>query len=445
MNEELISELIKECTKIFNDIKKKNNSEINKFLDSCLNNITLLKENIISKKSFSLSELLLIISNSFFQAINQIVINSKFSKFYLNILILIKKFIEYKLFSKEKSDDIIMTIKNFYNNSKADEECYKKIIEIIQTFIFSEYFEIKYDSLCILYIIILKLFNTTNNSRNKLFKNPIRLLFTSLTDKVYKSRNSEIIKQITTFIFSWYTVIHTEEINDNNEIKKEIIGIISKNKNNILIKCLSLELLSQGFMNMQKDVKDNDNKGNTREINKFINDVILASISSNIEIIKINNSFSNDELNYLHYLKICKFLKILLFNYTINYDIIQQIIDIMNHADKMNKLFWKKILSIDLISKIISNYGLLFNLYKLQKEELIKNIFLLLNDYFDNDLGNNNDEEIKKKDIYENKIYLEGDEIIIVKNQNKREYINMINEKITILLDSLNYIIKKLI
>ena len=91
-------------------------------------------------------------------------------------------------------------------------------------------------------------------------------------------------------------------------------------------------------MNMQKDVKDNDNKGNTGEINKFINDVILASISSNIEIIKINNSFSNDELNYLHYLKICKFLKILLFNYTINYDIIQQIIDIMNHADKMNKL-----------------------------------------------------------------------------------------------------------
>ena len=439
MNEELISELIKECTKIFNDIKKKNNSEINKFLDSCLNNITLLKENIISKKSFSLSELLLIISNSFFQAINQIVINSKFSKFYLNILILIKKFIEYKLFSKEKSDDIIMTIKNFYNNSKADEECYKKIIEIIQTFIFSEYFEIKYDSLCILYIIILKLFNTTNNSRNKLFKNPIRLLFTSLTDKVYKSRNSEIIKQITTFIFSWYTGIHTEEINDNNEIKNEIIGIISKNKNNILIKCLSLELLSQGFMNMQKDVKDNDNdnKGNKGDINNFINDVILASISSNIEIIKINNSFSNDELNYLHYLKICKFLKILLFNYTINYDIIQQIIDIMNHADKMNKLFWKKILSIDLISKIISNYGLLFNLYKLQKEELIKNIFLLLNDYFDNDLGNNNDEEIKKKDIYENKIYLEGDEIIIVKNQNKREYINMINEKITILLDSL--------
>ena len=38
-SEELISELIKECTKIFNDIKKKNNSEINKFLDSCLNNI----------------------------------------------------------------------------------------------------------------------------------------------------------------------------------------------------------------------------------------------------------------------------------------------------------------------------------------------------------------------------------------------------------------------
>ena len=45
MNVDLISEFIKEYTKFFNDIKKKNNNDINKPLESCMTNLTLLKNN----------------------------------------------------------------------------------------------------------------------------------------------------------------------------------------------------------------------------------------------------------------------------------------------------------------------------------------------------------------------------------------------------------------
>ncbi len=51
MNEEFISEFIKEYTKILNEIKKKNNSEINKSLDLCLNNLTSLKGAITNKNN----------------------------------------------------------------------------------------------------------------------------------------------------------------------------------------------------------------------------------------------------------------------------------------------------------------------------------------------------------------------------------------------------------
>ena len=445
MNEDLMIEFIKECSKIINEIKRKNNNIINKSLDSFMTNLTSLKEQISSNNTNLINSLLLLSTESFCEAINHI-ITLKYSKFFYNILILLKKFIEYNLFSKEKSNDIIIIIKQFYNNQKTNEESRKKIMEIIQTYIFSEYFGINYNVLSSLYILILKEFNITNLSRNKDFKNPIRLLFTTLTDKIYKSNNLEIIAKITQFIFSWYSFSifnnkdNQESLyeNINDELKKEVKELFYKNKNNIYIQCLSLELLSQGFVNLNNNNIIID-KGND-ELNNFVKEQIINDLLFEVNIIKNNYSLSKDELIFLHYLKICKFLKILFFNYSFNYEIIQPIIEMMNdRQNEKNKIIWKSYLSYGLLSQIISNYELLVKIYLWNKEQL-KNIFLsliiFLNNIHDNILDKNN-EEYKRRNIYENKIFLEGDEIIILKEENEKIFINLINESIQNIINSL--------
>ena len=414
MNVDLISEFIKEYTKFFNDIKKKNNNDINKPLESCMTNLTLLKNNLSNKDTNSTSEILLSISNCFIEGINHI-IDLKYIKHFLNSLLLTKKLIEYNLLSKEKSNEIIIILKSFYCTNKISEECQKKIMEIIQTYIFSEYFELNFNTLSIIYILALKEFNFINNSKNKDYKNPIRLLFTTLTDKIYKSQNNNNVLQITYFIFAFYylSTSKKQEIKYdyiNEELKIEIIDILNKNKNNIYIECLSLELLSQGFNNYINELKKEKNNINisNNELNSFINSKIINTLSDNINIIKSNYSINEDELNYLHYLKICKFLKILLFNYTINnYDIIHSIIDMINEIlNSKNKIIWKLNLSYELIVQIISNYELLSKIY-IYNQEIIKNIFSIVINIFNSfdPISLYKDiEECKIRNIFENKI-----------------------------------------
>ena len=83
---------------------------------------------------------------------------------------LLKKFIEYSLFSKEKSSSLIDLLKEFYDNSKSTEECQNKVIEILQTLILSSFFELKYEALSNIYLLVLKSFNNINHSKNKDFK-----------------------------------------------------------------------------------------------------------------------------------------------------------------------------------------------------------------------------------------------------------------------------------
>ena len=100
-------------------------------------------------------------------------------------------------------------------------------MEILQTIIFSSFFEIKYEILSIIYIIILKSFNNTNQSKNKDFKNPIRLLLTTITEKIYKSNNIEVIIQITILIFSWYKLsLKKNLILQIKEIVKKMLLIL---------------------------------------------------------------------------------------------------------------------------------------------------------------------------------------------------------------------------
>ena len=231
MNEDSLFDIIKDCTKIFNEIKKKKNENLNTSLTNCLNNLNMLKENISQKNKEKIEENLLSISISFIESTKQI-IELKYTKFYLNILILIKKFIEYSIFSQEKSSNLVEILSNIYNNSKTNDECQNKVLEILQSLIFTSFFEIKFDILSNIYLLILNSFCNTNNSKNKDFKNPIRLLFTTITEKVYKSNNLEIIIQITILIFSWYklslqkkiesyTKKNSKEKSNNNEKEKE--------------------------------------------------------------------------------------------------------------------------------------------------------------------------------------------------------------------------------
>ena len=145
MNEDLVFNLIKECTKTFNEIKKKSNEELNTSLVSCLNNLNSLKENLSKNNEKEAEENLLSVSVSFIDSSRQI-IYLKYHKYFLNILVLLKKFIEYSLFSKEKSSNLIELLKEFYNNSKTTEESQNKVIEILQTLIFTSFFELKYET-----------------------------------------------------------------------------------------------------------------------------------------------------------------------------------------------------------------------------------------------------------------------------------------------------------
>jgi len=475
MNEDLVFNLIKECSKTFNEIKKKQNEELNTSLVSCLNNLNSLKENLSKNNEKEIEENLLSISVSFIESSRQI-INLKYHKHFLSILVLLKKFIEYSLFSKEKSSNLIELLKEFYNNSKSTEECQNKVIEILQTLIFTSFFELKYETLSTIYILVLKSFNNINNSKNKDFKNPIRLIFSTLTENVYNSNNFELIVRITVLIFSWYNLSlkkkkenksrkSNPDVNDvinevdnntkNNElneeleenIKEEIKSVLNQNKNNVYIQCLSLELLSQGFtiINSKKESEIKKNQFDINFLTKFIKNKIAKALIISIESIKKSSSLSEEEINYLHYLKICKLIRIIMYNYDTNYEIIQSIIDLIN--ENKNKIAWKTNLSFECFSDIITNYVLLVKIYA-GKKELINSIFTCLKEFIiyieslKEDKENKKDENIisifmKKKELDSNKIYMEGDQIEVLKDHSKKFYKKLLNDSIQNIIDSI--------
>ena len=473
MNEDLIFDLIKDCTKTFNEIKKKHNEDLNTTLVNCLNNLNSLKENLSKKSTENIDENLLSISSSFIESASQI-ITLKYNKYFLNLLILLKKFLEYNILSKEKSKNVIELLKRFYNNSKTNDECQNKVIEILQTLLFTSFFEIKFDILSSIYILILKSFNNANHSKNIDFKNPIRLILSTLTEKVYSSNNFELILQTTYLIFSWYDLslkkkmenLNKKSSNENNNLnegdnntknelnediddnlKEEINSILSQKKNNIYIQCLSLELLSQGFtiMNNSKKGEEKKDQLDMNFLDNYLKNKILKDIIISIDNIKKSNSVSEEELNYLHYLKLCRFIKIILLNYNINYDIIQSILDLI--TENKNKVTWKINLSFEFLSNIITNYELLGKIY-IYKKDLINSIFSCVKDFvtyiesLKDEKDNKKTESIistfmRKKEIDSNKIYLEGDLIEVLKEHNKKYYKHLISDCLQNMIDTL--------
>ena len=239
MNENLIFDFIKEFTKAFNELKKKNKKDLNIALVNCQNSLNSLKENIKKKNDENIEENKLSISINFIEIFKQVV-NLKYNKYYGIILNLLKKFIEYNLLSKEKSNNIIELIDHFYNKTKKNEELQLKVIEVLETLIFASFFEMKYDNLTNIYILILNYFNKINHYKNIDFKYPIRLIFSTLTEKIYSSTNFELIIKITVFIFSWYNLTLQKKIENINKRSSNEINIIISEINLNTIKVLRI-------------------------------------------------------------------------------------------------------------------------------------------------------------------------------------------------------------
>ena len=180
-------------------------------------------------------------------------------------------------------------------------------------------------------------------------------------------------------------------------------------------------------------------------MNGFFKKKVLKAILISLENIKKSNSYNEDELNYLHYLKLCRLIKIVVFHFNINYDVIKCIFDIIN--DNQNRNIWKINLSIEFISKIIVNYGLLQKIYK-SDPDILTAIFNVMKDFINNIETLKDEREskkaesiissfMKKKELDNDKIYIEGDEIVIFKEHSKKFYKRLLNDCLQNLINSL--------
>ena len=478
MKEDSVFDMIKECAKVFNEIKKKHADDLNNCLEKCLNNLNSLKESLKNQNQEGIDENLFNITVSFLEASKK-TIHLKYTKYFLNMLILLKKFIEYNLFYTKKSNSIIGLLKEYSYYSKLKDDCQNKILENIQSLMFSPYLDMKYEVLSNVYLLILKSFINVNHSKIKDFKNPIKLILTTITEKIFTSKKFEIIIPIITFIFSWYNLSFKkrEDIDDdenyddddyfNNsgskfkfdnefeyKLRKELMLILNKNIDCIYIRFLSLELLSQGLIKIhekneqseQEELEIDDDKPNINHLKKFIKEKIVKEIISSIKKIKNDNSITNDdELSYLHYLKLCRLVKVLLMNYNIRYDIIITITEMIN--DKNNKVLWKKYLSFEFLENLINKYDFLTKLNEID-EKYISSIFNSITNfanYIDTLKDDNENKKsdviilnfLKKKELENNRIYLDGDEIMLFKEQNKRFYKYLLDESLNSIINSL--------
>ena len=424
MNVNLINDIINDYTKLYNELYKKNYSSLNDLLDKSKKDLNSLKEEILSVKEISLIKIdFLSEKNKNFILCIKHSLNNKLYKYIFDFLNILKKFIQYKLWTKNNSHETINLMKEISDYPKNGIECQNKVIEVLQTLLFASFFDLNQNDIINIYLINIKVFNNTNNYQNSDFKNPIRLLFITLTDIVYKSNNNELITKITKFIFSLY--IKDDENNNDNEY----LELLKDFKNNIYIKCLSLELLSQGL----KIIKLN--QINNNHFDEIINTKIVFVIKTNLDQIKKQQKNNNQQ--YIHLLKLCRISMILINNIIIDYDIIESIISFLKEDSTLS---WIKKISMECLEEILNSSSLLINIYNHNKE-ILTNIFSILSSIYekmDNDISylNQNNRLKNKKQIEKNQIFLQGDENSMIKQNESNDLINNIKECLNNLINS---------
>ena len=255
MNVNLINDIINDFSKLYDELYKKRYSSLNTLLDKSKKDLNTIKEKISSNQFNDEQNKDKILSEKTTNLISCIkaILQNKLNKYVIDFLNILKKCIQYKLWSKLNSHITIDIMKEISVTSKVNIESLNKVVEVIHTIIFTSFFELNETDAINIYLINIKIFNCTNNYQNYNFKNPIRLLFIALTDIIYKSNKIEIIINITKFLFSLYI---KDDINNSDN---EYLEIIKDIKNNVYIKCLSLELLSQGFKIFKEKNADTKN------------------------------------------------------------------------------------------------------------------------------------------------------------------------------------------
>ena len=432
MNVNLINDIINDYSKIYDDLFRKRYSSLNELLDKTKQDLNFIKEKISSEqmneektKDNILSEK----TKNLISCIKELLENKLNNKYIISFLNILKKCFQYKLWSKSNSHDTIEIMKEISSNPKSSIECLNKLVEIIHTILFTSFFDLNENDAINIYLINLKNFCNTNNYQNYNFKNPIRLLFIALTDIIYKSNKSELIINITKFLFSLY--IKDDENNSDNEY----LEIIQDIKNNTYIKCLSLELISQGL----KILKEKNI--NINGLEDIINNKIILVIKSNLSKI-INNRINSDQ-EYIHLLKLLRIVMIIINNYNIDYSIIILIISFLG---KENYFKWQNNLSMESLQGILSNDLLIISIYS-YKKDLISEIFNTLGIVYDqnkNNYLNINQSKPNKKQIEKNIIFLEGDEVSIIKeNELNNNIIYNIKECVQNTINSFSSIMNK--
>ena len=427
MNVNLINDIISDYSKLYNELYKKRYPSLNELLDNSKQDLSALKEEITSLKETNLlnNESLSQKNKNFILCIKDI-LKKRLNYYIIDFLNILKKYIQYKIWTKNISHDTIDLMKEISDSPKNSIECQNKIVEVIHTLIFGSFFELNENDTINIYLINLKCFNNTNNYQNSIFKNPISFLFVALTDVVYKSNNNKLITKITKFLFSLYIK------DDDNNNDNEYLELLKDFRNTIYIKCLSLELLSQGL----KIIKTNNINNNY--LDEIINAKIISIIKSNLNEIK--KQAKNNEQQYIHMMKLCRFSMIIINYYRVDYDIVQLIIDFLKEDTRIE---WQKIFSMECLQEILNNNLLLNDIYNYNKD-LITNIFSNLSSIFEQNkdkITQNNMKELRnkmkmKKNIDKNKIFLEGDEISILKEIESYDIINNIKECLNNIINS---------
>ena len=427
MNVNLINDIINDFSKLYDELYKKRYSSLNELLDQSKQDFSSLKEEITSLKEIKLlnNESLSQKNKNFISCIKDI-LNNRLNYYIINFLNILKKYIQYKIWTKNTSHDTIDLMKEISDNPKNSIECQNKVVEVIHTLIFGSFFELNENDTINIYLINLKCFNNTNNYQNSIFKNPISFLFVALTDVVYKSNNNDLIIKITKFLFSLYIK------DDDNNNDNEYLELLKDFRNSIYIKCLSLELLSQGL----KIIKANNINNNY--LDEIINTNLISIIKSNLNEIK--KLAKNNEQQFLYMMKLCRLSMIIINYYRVEYDIVQIIIDFLKEDTMYD---WQKIISMECLQEILNNSSLLIDIYNYNKD-LITNIFSFLSSIFERNkdkISQSNMNELKnkmkmKKNIEKNKIFLEGDEISILKEIESYDIINNIKECLNNIINS---------
>jgi hypothetical protein len=206
MNVNLINDIINDFSKLYNELYKRRYTSLNELLDKSKEDLNIIKEKITShhmNDEQNKEEILSEKTKNLISCIKDLLQN-KLNKYVIDFLNLLKKCIQYKLWSKLNSHYTIDIMKEISNNPKSNIECMNKVVEVIHAIIFTSFLEINENDAINIYLINIKTFNETSNFQNYNFKNPIRLLFIALTDIIYKLENNEFIKNITKFLFSLY-------------------------------------------------------------------------------------------------------------------------------------------------------------------------------------------------------------------------------------------------